>query len=224
MNVDESKDKDIYTKENALNWLLAFIRATKYYIHYKDRKKYEKIDERKDEEKGEKNDKEKDEDLKNLIDVASDIKIIDHESIHEVTYYNVDKYLDPDSKKIPLPIVISSYLSSYLKIISEHDLKKADEKIIDLLHENLVKIIDCFSNLEKFLRFPQPLAYSIYMSQTVWIYCLAFPFQLVTTSGWFTIPITFFMTFILFGAHKIGLRAECPFEYEEDLGVECVCK
>ncbi|RHZ82045.1 hypothetical protein Glove_114g94 [Diversispora epigaea] len=54
----------------------------------------------------------------------------------------------------------------------------------------------------------------------IWIYCLALPFQWVTNLGWVTIPIVFIMTFILFGAHKIGLEFEKPFGYNiEDLNL-----
>ena len=195
MNVDESKPLDvtkgIVNKEIALDWLLAFVKAIKYYFRYKeDGKKDEKCD-----------------DLSRLI---SNIKI------------DYDNYLNPDNKEIPLPMVISLRLLDYLRIISEH--KKADEKTINVLYENLDKINSCFTDLEKVIRFHQPLEYSTYISQTVWIYCLALPFQFVTNSGWVTIPIVFFMTFILFGAHKIGLKFKCPFKHENDLGVECVCE
>jgi ion channel-forming bestrophin family protein len=62
------------------------------------------------------------------------------------------------------------------------------------------------------------------MTQAIWIYCLALPFQLVASSGWITIPIVFFMAFILFGAYKICLLIESPFGYDgNDISLDEFC-
>ena len=55
---------------------------------------------------------------------------------------------------------------------------------------------------ERILRTPIPLAYSIHLNQTVMIYCISLPFQLVKPLGYITIPIVFLAAMILIGIEE----------------------
>ncbi|CAG8605451.1 9377_t:CDS:2 [Cetraspora pellucida] len=118
---------------------------------------------------------------------------------------------------------ILSYLFAYLQKITKDG--KANEITISILNENLIKINECLSNLDKFINTPKPISYSILISQTVWIYCLLLPFQLIANSGWATIPLVFLMVFILFSAYKTGLDIEDPFGYDfNDIDLDYICR
>jgi putative membrane protein len=86
-------------------------------------------------------------------------------------------------------------------------------------------LVDCLTGFERILRTPIPLAYSIHLSQTVWAYCLALPFQLVDALGWVTIPMVCIASFTLFGIESIGGEIENPFGYDtNDLPLDDFCE
>nr|CAG8562240.1 6782_t:CDS:2 [Entrophospora candida] len=121
-----------------------------------------------------------------------------------------------------LPLEITLYLSSYV-----HD-NLSKDRISAPVATNMLNsiniMVDCLSHFERILRSPIPLAYSIHLSQTVWIYCLSLPFQLVGQAHWATIPIVFFGSVILLGIERIGAEIENPFGYDEnDLPLDDFC-
>ncbi|KAL2917813.1 hypothetical protein HK105_202686 [Polyrhizophydium stewartii] len=82
----------------------------------------------------------------------------------------------------------------------------------------------CPSNFERIRSCPIPQAYSIHLKQTLFLYMLALPFQLVGTMGWSTIPIVFIAAFTLQGIEAIAGEIENPFGYDEnDLRAEAFC-
>ncbi|CAG8597568.1 2776_t:CDS:2 [Diversispora eburnea] len=194
VNVDENDENDILEKKTALKLLLAFAVAMKHHVREEMGTHYV--------------------DIVDLI--PSTMKI--EQPMNEIRH---GYEREPPSDYTTF-MSISLYLSNYFKKIANR--KKADENIISVLNDNLVKIIDCFTNIEKVTKNAQPLSYSIFISQTVWIYCLALPFQLVANSGWVSIPLIFFMAFILFCAHRIGSEIENPFGYDlNDLDLDQSC-
>ncbi|RIA87321.1 Bestrophin, RFP-TM, chloride channel-domain-containing protein [Glomus cerebriforme] len=121
-----------------------------------------------------------------------------------------------------LPLEITLYLSSYID--NKRQNNKADVPTTNSMYGALNTLIDCLTQFERILRSPIPLAYSIHLSQTVWIYCLSLPFQLVDGLKYITIPIVFLATFILMGILQIGGEIENPFGYDEnDLDLDGFC-
>ncbi|CAG8790846.1 5234_t:CDS:2, partial [Cetraspora pellucida] len=119
--------------------------------------------------------------------------------------------------------LISLYIADYITT------QTRKERITVPLANNLLMsvngLIDCLSSFERILRSPIPLAYSIHLTQTVWIYCLSLPFQLVAFVGWSTIVIVFFATFILLGIERIAAEIENPFGYDpNDLKLGDFCR
>ncbi|CAG8433994.1 2569_t:CDS:2 [Diversispora eburnea] len=122
-----------------------------------------------------------------------------------------------------LPLEISLFLSSYIH--TQMKKKRIDAPTCNSLLQNLNVLVDCLSNFERILRTPIPLAYSIHLNQVVWIYCLSLPFQLVATTGWATIAVVFFATFVLIGIERIGAEIENPFGLDEnDLDLDGFCR
>jgi putative membrane protein len=68
--------------------------------------------------------------------------------------------------------------------------------------------MDVLSNLERIRNSPLPLAYSIHLRQTVLLYILTLPFQLLVGLGWATIPVVAFSAFTLLGIESIGTEIE----------------
>jgi putative membrane protein len=121
-----------------------------------------------------------------------------------------------------LPLEISLYLTSYTDIKVKE--KKIDVPTANSMYANLNTMVDCLTQFERILSSPIPLAYSIHLSQTVWIYCLSLPFQLVDSIGYVTILIVFLASFILIGILQIGGEIENPFGYDEnDLDLDGFC-
>jgi len=85
-------------------------------------------------------------------------------------------------------------------------------------------LVDVLSNFERILRTPIPLAYSIHLHQSVWLYILGLPFQVIGDSGWWTIPIVVLGGFCLIGILTIGQEIENPFGYDtNDLPLDDFC-
>lgn len=121
-----------------------------------------------------------------------------------------------------LPLEISLYISSY---IHDNAKKKTIEApLITNMLNNVNVLVDCLTQFERVLRSPIPLAYSIHLAQTVWVYCLSLPFQLVSQAHYATIPIVFFASMVLIGIERIGAEIENPFGYDDnDLPLDQFC-
>ncbi|KAF0369780.1 UPF0187-domain-containing protein [Gigaspora margarita] len=122
-----------------------------------------------------------------------------------------------------LPLEISLYLSDYIKI--QFRKGRIGVPLTNNMLMSINSLIECLTTFERILRTPIPLAYSIHLSQTVWIYCLSLPFQLVNSVGWSNIPIVFLASFILLGIERIAAEIENPFGYDpNDLDLDGFCK
>jgi putative membrane protein len=85
-------------------------------------------------------------------------------------------------------------------------------------------MVDCLTNFERIRNSPVPIAYSIHLKQTLMVYLLTLPFQLLSTMGWVTIAVVFVASFTLLGIEAIGTEIENPFGYDEnDLRLEVFC-
>ncbi|GBB85522.1 hypothetical protein RclHR1_12010003 [Rhizophagus clarus] len=131
--------------------------------------------------------------------------------------------MDPSSEvNHNLPLEITLYLCSYID--NKRQSNKVDVPTTNSMYGALNTLIDCLTQFERILRSPIPLAYSIHLSQTVWIYCLSLPFQLVDNLKYITILIVFLASFILMGILHIGGEIENPFGYDEnDLDLDDFC-
>jgi putative membrane protein len=135
---------------------------------------------------------------------------------------SADKESNNISASHNLPLEISLYLSSYV-----HDnftKGRISAPVATSMLNSINTMVDCLSQFERVLRSPIPLAYSIHLTQTVWIYCLSLPFQLVSLAHWSSIPIVFFASVVLLGIERIGAEIENPFGYDDnDLPLDDFC-
>lgn len=86
-------------------------------------------------------------------------------------------------------------------------------------------LIDILSNFERIRDSPVPIAYKIHLKQSLLVYLISIPFQLVATMGWATIIVVFMASFTFHGLEAIGHEIENPFGYDEnDLYMEGFCE
>jgi putative membrane protein len=111
-----------------------------------------------------------------------------------------------------LPLEISFYIASYIQMLRTNG--DVPMGVAGFMDNTLSQMIECLSNFERILFTPIPLAYSIHLSQCVWLFCLALPFQLVKELGYGTIPVTGLAAFTMIGIRLIGEQIENPFGYD----------
>lgn len=121
------------------------------------------------------------------------------------------------------PLTILGWLRGWVKQQSQDNLIDNRESIylfglLDILNANL-------GAYERILNTPIPLAYSLHLRHLIYLYCLLFPFQVVDSLKWLTIPATCLVTFALFGIEEIGVEIQDPFGYDEnDLELDRYCE
>jgi len=127
---------------------------------------------------------------------------------------------DPNNVPTNLPLEVIVYLSAFIG--HQFERKRIDAPRYQALTFQLMTLTDCLGQLERILRSPIPLAYSIHLSQTVWLYLISLPFQL--NMGWATIPLSAVTAAIFFGIESIGGEIENPFGYDSnDLPLDRFC-
>ncbi|CAG8707397.1 11062_t:CDS:2 [Gigaspora margarita] len=132
------------------------------------------------------------------------------------------KHKEQQPNNFNLPLTITLYLTSYVE--EQFAKKNISNSTAKIFHLNLNALIDSLSGFERILRTPIPLAYAIHLSQTVWVYCIGLPFQLVSMIHYVTIPLVLIVSFILFGIETIGEEIENPFGYDDnDLDLDDLC-
>ncbi|KAG0364549.1 hypothetical protein BGZ54_007392 [Gamsiella multidivaricata] len=125
--------------------------------------------------------------------------------------------------QMSLPLEIAYALS--LWIIGESRAGRIESSLIGNLLGSINTMTDIFTNMERIVFTPIPLAYSIHLRQVVYLYCLALPFTFFEILGWHTIPLMALVSFTLFGMDGIGTEIENPFGKDaNDLHMDEFCR
>ncbi|KAM4057237.1 bestrophin, RFP-TM, chloride channel domain-containing protein [Hirsutella rhossiliensis] len=83
---------------------------------------------------------------------------------------------------------------------------------------------DAMTGSERVLCTPLPIAYSIAISQSTYLYILLLPFQLIPLLQWIAIPATIAASYIILGVLMIGQEIENPFGSDvNDLPLDSYC-
>ncbi|KAL2917811.1 hypothetical protein HK105_202684 [Polyrhizophydium stewartii] len=122
-----------------------------------------------------------------------------------------------------LPLEIIRKITQFVQLAKRSDW--ADVPTTNAMQTAITGLVDCLSNLERIGSSPIPLAYSIHLKQTLNLYLLSLPFQLVSSMGWTTIPVVFVASFTLLGIESIGTEIENPFGYDpNDIKLDRLCR
>ena len=92
------------------------------------------------------------------------------------------------------------------------------------LDHNVQLLVDYVGSCERIRKTPLPFAYVIHLRYALFLYCLTLPFALSEQYGWWTVFVTFVLTFVLLGIEEIGVEIENPFGHDpNDLPLEDFC-
>ncbi|KAF9147294.1 hypothetical protein BG015_011095 [Linnemannia schmuckeri] len=125
--------------------------------------------------------------------------------------------------QMSLPLEIAHGLS--LWVIAQSRASQIETALVGNLFNSINSMTDIFTNMERIVFTPIPLAYSIHLRQVVYLYCLALPFTFLDVLGWLTVPLMCLVSFTLFGMEAIGREIENPFGKDEnDLHMDEFCR
>ncbi|KXN70216.1 UPF0187-domain-containing protein [Conidiobolus coronatus NRRL 28638] len=135
----------------------------------------------------------------------------------------MNKYKDLD---FSIPMEISHHLISYLSYKLEK--RKLLGNGFDRLRVYMDDMMATVTAMERILATPLPLAYSVHLSQSVWIFLIILPYQMlsmVPTDPW-SVPVFMSLSsFILFGILSLSEEIENPFGYDyNDLPLDHICE
>ncbi|KAJ3130071.1 hypothetical protein HK100_008282 [Physocladia obscura] len=108
---------------------------------------------------------------------------------------------------LPIPVEIMLHFQKFVD---------KDCKAVWLLASQAISsLADTVTSAHRIKDTPIPAAYRIHLKQTLILYLLSLPFQLVASPlRWFTIPIVFFVAIMTLGIEVIGAWIENPFGYD----------
>ncbi|ORY89732.1 Bestrophin, RFP-TM, chloride channel-domain-containing protein [Leucosporidium creatinivorum] len=112
-----------------------------------------------------------------------------------------------------LPLVILGEMSLYVGVLER---RRVSGAVTGGLYAGLQGLEEALTGMEKILTSPLPVVYSVHLRQTVWIYLLALPSQLVEQAGFFTIPVVLIASFLFLGFLAAGEELSSPFGYDEN--------
>jgi putative membrane protein len=102
-------------------------------------------------------------------------------------------------------------------VLSDYTFVEADR--------NVQLLIDYLGSCERIHRTPLPFAYMVHLRRALLLYCYTLPLALVSDFGWWTIPCTLLVAYVLFGIEEIGVEIEDPFGQDEnDLPLDQFCE
>ncbi|KAF9102751.1 hypothetical protein BGX29_004230 [Mortierella sp. GBA35] len=128
-----------------------------------------------------------------------------------------------DEGQMSLPLEIAYALS--LWVLGEARGGRIEGSLIGNLLGSINTMTDIFTNMERIVFTPIPLAYSIHLRQVVYLYTLALPFTFLEQLGWYTVPFMGLVSFTLFGMEGIGREIENPFGKDaNDLHMDDFCR
>ncbi|KAG9069440.1 hypothetical protein KI688_010342 [Linnemannia hyalina] len=141
-------------------------------------------------------------------------------------HYNEDPWTirsGNDDGQMSLPLEIAYALS--LWVLGEARGGRIEGALIGSLLGSINTMTDIFTNMERIVFTPIPLAYSIHLRQVVYLYTLALPFTFIENLGWNTVPLMALVSFTLFGMEGIGREIENPFGKDaNDLHMDEFCR
>ncbi|KAF9125767.1 hypothetical protein BGW39_007170 [Mortierella sp. 14UC] len=156
-----------------------------------------------------------------------EIKVVHDKAIGDRhRHYNEDPWTirsGNDEGQMSLPLEIAYALS--LWVLGEARGGRIESSLIGSLLASINTMTDIFTNMERIVFTPIPLAYSIHLRQVVYLYTLALPFTFIETIKWHTVPLMALVSFTLFGMEGIGREIENPFGKDaNDLHMDDFCR
>ncbi|TFK21642.1 UPF0187-domain-containing protein [Coprinopsis marcescibilis] len=130
-------------------------------------------------------------------------------------------YSEVVESTVPLELLL--VISNYTAYVMKNNL--CHSAIGTGMTNTLAILQDALGQLDRICNNPLPFAYQAHLRMSLWLYLLILPFQLVPNFGYWTIPATAFVAFLLTGFLEIGQEIENPFNYGlNDLDLDWFCE
>ncbi|KAJ3283527.1 hypothetical protein HDU79_008979 [Rhizoclosmatium sp. JEL0117] len=116
----------------------------------------------------------------------------------------------------PTPMNVLLELQRYLA--------DCDQSVL-AMHNTIVSLSDQCAILERIRHTPIPAAYSLHLSNILFFYLAALPFQLYPQMGWFAVAASAIVSFVMLGITAISVAIEDPFGDDlHDLPTDVYCQ
>jgi putative membrane protein len=121
-----------------------------------------------------------------------------------------------------LPLELVAHLHTYIRYCLSKEC--IDGHTNNGLMNVINTLVENIGALERIRNTPVPDAYTIHLKQTLTLYLLSLPFQLLSEMKWVTVVVSFFASFTFLGIEAIGEEIENPFGYDpNDLDMDSFC-
>ncbi|KAJ1555322.1 hypothetical protein HK405_002614 [Cladochytrium tenue] len=117
-----------------------------------------------------------------------------------------------EDKPLSLPMELTLHLQAFTNYCRRNEL--VDIPVQNQLTAAVSALVDSVTSFERIRSSPIPFAYNIHLKQTLLVYLLSLPFQLLPGIFWATVPAVFLASFVFLGIEAIGGQIENPFGYD----------
>ncbi|MFC0686601.1 bestrophin family protein [Novosphingobium clariflavum] len=128
------------------------------------------------------------------------------------------------------PVTAVNPTDALLHGIGQHCLTLMREGRIAPIHHSLIEeqlhlMAQVQAGCERIALTPVPFSYSLLLHRTAYIFCLALPFALAGTLGWWTLLPVLLVSYTFFGLDALGDQLEDPFGLEpNDLPLDAMAR
>ncbi|TCU57872.1 putative membrane protein [Novosphingobium sp. PhB57] len=119
---------------------------------------------------------------------------------------------------------------SLLRELGRHGLELARDGRVGAIHHSLIEeqlhlLAQVQAGCERIALTPVPFSYSLLLHRTAYIFCLALPFALAGSLGWWTLLPVLLVSYTFFGLDALGDQLEDPFGLEpNDLPLDAMVR
>ncbi|KAH9444638.1 hypothetical protein MJO28_013328 [Puccinia striiformis f. sp. tritici] len=122
-----------------------------------------------------------------------------------------------------IPLEMICCMSGYIATMQRRGVLNVP--LCNSLLASVSSLSESLATLERILTTPIPFGYIVHLKLIIWGYLIFFPFQLMSTFGYVTIPATALISITFLGFLKIGEEIENPFGYDSnDLDMDHFCQ
>lgn len=117
------------------------------------------------------------------------------------------------------PTAICQRITSHLE--AERKAGRLSDIVFTSIDNNTQLLVDIIGGCERIHKTPLPFAYVVHLRRALVLYCVTLPMALLSSFGWYTVPIVYAITYVMLGIEEIGVEIEDPFEGDDnDLPLE----
>ncbi|KAF3037255.1 hypothetical protein E8E12_007309 [Didymella heteroderae] len=125
-----------------------------------------------------------------------------------------DGLMGYEDRGLGLPLQLSVLLEGYIKRTFNRGWVNAP--LSSQMTVQVNNLVAAYGKMETIRTTPLPIAHLIHARQVLFLYLTILPFTMVSSYGWYSIPVTAIVAFTLYGIEGIGVQLEDPFGYDRN--------